>query len=211
MCFIRPFSDSPVLWIRIDPDMQLIRSLDIQQPDFQWQYQLRHERDVTAQSEAVVALEHFPSPASTKALADMIENEKCFYKIRCEATHCLARVANAMAPVWDGPPPMLTLFKKTYGSFTASHIIKQNDFSNLVSYFLQKVSKGTVVINDNRNFHLVFRKFRWQSPKYAMLTASVPQRFSDSSLISSNTTTTRKIPFLTTTTEPPSSTPWAKQ
>ena len=31
--------DSPVLWIRVDPDMLLIRSLDIQQPDFQWQYQ----------------------------------------------------------------------------------------------------------------------------------------------------------------------------
>ena len=33
--------DSPVLWIRLDPDMTLIRSLDIIQPDFQWQYQLR--------------------------------------------------------------------------------------------------------------------------------------------------------------------------
>ena len=32
-------SDSPVLWIRVDPDMLLIRSLDVQQPDFQWQYQ----------------------------------------------------------------------------------------------------------------------------------------------------------------------------
>ena len=32
--------DSPVLWIRVDPDMLLIRSLDIQQPDFQWQYQV---------------------------------------------------------------------------------------------------------------------------------------------------------------------------
>ena len=31
--------DSPVLWIRLDPDMTLIRSLDIVQPDFQWQYQ----------------------------------------------------------------------------------------------------------------------------------------------------------------------------
>ena len=42
--------DSPVLWIRVDPDMQLVRSLDIQQPDFQWQYQLKHERDVTGKT-----------------------------------------------------------------------------------------------------------------------------------------------------------------
>ena len=62
--------------------MQLIRSLDIQQPDFQWQYQLRHERDVTAQREAVMALEHFPSQSTRKALTDMIEDEKCFYLVR---------------------------------------------------------------------------------------------------------------------------------
>lgn len=130
--------DSPVLWIRIDPDMQLVRSLDIQQPDFQWQYQLRHERDVTAQCEAARALERFPSLASRKALIDMIEDEKCFYRVRCLATHCLAKVANSMASNSDGPPPLLIIFKKMFGSFAASHIIKQNDFSNLQSYFLQK-------------------------------------------------------------------------
>ena len=42
--------------------MQLVRSLDILQPDFQWQYQLRHERDITAQFEAVRALEKFATP-----------------------------------------------------------------------------------------------------------------------------------------------------
>ena len=75
--------DSPVLWIRVDPDMQLIRSVDIAQPDFQWQYQLKHERDITAQTEAALALERFPTAASRKALTDIIENEECFYRVRC--------------------------------------------------------------------------------------------------------------------------------
>ena len=78
------FSDSPVLWIRVDPDMQLIRSVEILQPDFQWQYQLRHERDVTAQTEAVRALERFPTVQTRKALTDIIENETCYYKVRFE-------------------------------------------------------------------------------------------------------------------------------
>ena len=130
--------DSPVLWIRVDPDMQLIRTVDIAQPDFQWQYQLRHERDVTAQREAALALEKFPTASSRKALTDIIENEECFYKVRCIATHQLTKVANLMAASWDGPPAMLVIFKKMFGSFAASHIIKQNDFSNLQSYFLQK-------------------------------------------------------------------------
>ena len=73
--------DSPVLWIRLDPDFTLIRSVDITQPDFQWQYQLRHERDVTAQTEAVSALEAFPSKTTRKALSDIIKNEQCFYKV----------------------------------------------------------------------------------------------------------------------------------
>ena len=34
--------DSPVLWIRLDPDFTLIRSVDVEQPDFQWQYQVTH-------------------------------------------------------------------------------------------------------------------------------------------------------------------------
>ena len=55
------------------------------------------------------------------------------------ATHQLTKVANAMAGSWDGPPAMLPMFKRLYGSFTAAHIIKQNDFSSLQSYFLQKV------------------------------------------------------------------------
>lgn len=132
------FSDSPVLWIRLDPDMQLIRSLDIQQPDFQWQYQLRHERDITAQFEAVWALERFASPGSKKALVDIIEEEKCFYKVRGAACHSLTKVCNAMATTSEGPPALLVIFKKMYGSFANSSICKQNDFSNLQSYFLQK-------------------------------------------------------------------------
>ena len=129
--------DSPVLWIRLDPDFTLIRSVDIEQPDFQWQYQLRHERDVTAQTEAVYALERFPTPATRAALTHTIENEHCFYRVRCRATHCLTKVANSMSASWDGPPAMLVIFKRMFGSFSASNIIKQNDFSNLQNYFLQ--------------------------------------------------------------------------
>jgi len=44
-------SDSPVLWIRIDPEMTIHRSVEFEQPDFMWQYMLRHERCVVAQYE----------------------------------------------------------------------------------------------------------------------------------------------------------------
>lgn len=129
--------ESPVLWIRLDPEMTLMRHVNCEQPDFQWQFQLRHERDVTAQLDAIVALEKYPTAATRSALTDVIETENCFYEVRCEAAKCLTKVANAM-PQWQGPPAMLNIFRKLFGSFSAPHIVKQNNFDNFQHYFLQK-------------------------------------------------------------------------
>ncbi|XP_015908116.2 transcription initiation factor TFIID subunit 2 [Parasteatoda tepidariorum] len=131
-------ADSPVLWIRIDPEMLLLRQVVIEQPDYQWQYQLRYERDVTAQKEAIDALEKFPTPASRSALTNTIENEHCFYKVRCHACFCLQKVANAMVATWAGPPAMMQIFRKLFGSYSCTHIIRLNNFKNLQHYFLQK-------------------------------------------------------------------------
>jgi len=42
-----------VLWIRIDPEMTIHRSVEFEQPDFMWQYMLRYERCVVAQYEVL--------------------------------------------------------------------------------------------------------------------------------------------------------------
>ncbi|XP_021967944.1 transcription initiation factor TFIID subunit 2 [Folsomia candida] len=131
-------ADSPVLWIRLDPDISLIRQTDVRQPDFQWQYQLKHERDVPAQIQAVLALEAFPTPQTRVTLTEMIENEQCFIRVRTEACYVLAKVANAMSSTWTGPPAMINIFRKLFGSFSCPGIIKHNDFSNLQHYYLQK-------------------------------------------------------------------------
>nr|CAD7573934.1 unnamed protein product [Timema californicum] len=133
-------ADSPVLWIRLDPEMTLLRSTFIEQPDYQWQYQLRHERDVTAQLEAIQALERYSTPATRLALTDTIENEQAYYMVRCRASLCLTKVANAMVANWAGPPAMLAIFRKLFGSFSCPHIVRQNNFTNLQHYFLQKAS-----------------------------------------------------------------------
>ncbi|XP_076340940.1 TATA-box binding protein associated factor 2 isoform X2 [Tachypleus tridentatus] len=131
-------ADSPVLWIRIDPDFQLLRQVVFEQPDYQWQYQLRYERDVTAQMEAITSLERYPVPSTRLALTDTIENEQCFYRIRCLAAMCLQKVANAMVTTWTGPPAMMMIFKKMFSSHSSPNIIRQNNFSNFQRYFIQK-------------------------------------------------------------------------
>ena len=42
-------TDSPVLWVRFDPDLHWLREFHIQQPDYMWQLQLKYERDINAQ------------------------------------------------------------------------------------------------------------------------------------------------------------------
>lgn len=85
-------ADSPLLWIRIDPDMSVLRKVEFEQADFMWQYELRYERDVVAQQESILALEKFPTPASRLALTDILEQEQCFYRVRMAACFCLAKV-----------------------------------------------------------------------------------------------------------------------
>ncbi|XP_061737606.1 transcription initiation factor TFIID subunit 2 isoform X2 [Nerophis ophidion] len=154
-------ADSPLLWIRIDPDMSILRKVELEQADFMWQYQLRYERDVVAQEEAIFALESFPTPASRLALTDILEQEQCFYKVRIQACFCLAKwsvdfasagidsisrvakkhiekIANAMVSTWQGPPAMKSLFTRMFCCKSCPNIVKTNNFINFQSYFLQK-------------------------------------------------------------------------
>lgn len=130
--------DSPVLWLRIDPDLNVLRRVNCEQPDYMWQYQAKYERDVVGQSEAIGVLKNFPSLATRTALSDIVENEKFYYIIRMEASDCLYKVANAMVDNWTGPPAMIDAFTRFYCCDTSPPIVRMNTFDNLQQYFLQK-------------------------------------------------------------------------
>lgn len=82
-------ADSPLLWIRIDPDMSILRKVEFEQADFMWQYQLRYERDVVAQvgswQEFSVTLQHFHMHTSAEKICseklDWEELASSFYII----------------------------------------------------------------------------------------------------------------------------------
>lgn len=52
-----------------------------------------------------------------------------------------------MVATWAGPPAMLAIFRKLFGSASCRRIIKQNNFSNFQHYFLQKVEIGSSKAN----------------------------------------------------------------
>lgn len=131
--------ESPVLWLRIDPERILLREVVLEQPDYQWIYQLLYERDVVAQMESLAILDQYYSHATTKkALESIVNNNQVFYRVRCEAAMCLSRVANKMGTTWIGPPALLTTFRKMFGSPSCPQIVRMNNFSKFQMYFLQK-------------------------------------------------------------------------
>ncbi|VDN57339.1 unnamed protein product [Dracunculus medinensis] len=134
--------DSPVLWIRVDPNLLLVRRVKIRQPVYQWEYMLKYERDVLAQFQALNALRRFPSPHVRTILLEAIECELFYYRVRCRAAFCLSEVVSKLPETWLGSPVLLTLHKKFFCCKSAPNIPKPNNFvvtsSNLQSYFLMQ-------------------------------------------------------------------------
>ncbi len=131
-------SDSPILWIRIDPDMKIIREIKFDQPDHHWQHQLRYERDICAQLDALDYLTRFPTAQTRSTLVSCIENNECFFRVRVQASYALAEIANKMVHNWNGPLPFISTFKTFFKSPSAINIVKSNNFSDIQLYYLQK-------------------------------------------------------------------------
>ena len=51
----------------------------------------------------------------------------------------IAQVATACASSWTGHTTMIGIFRNMFGSQSCPHIVKYNDFSNFIAYFIQKV------------------------------------------------------------------------
>ena len=49
------------------------------------------------------------------------------------------QVATACASSWTGHATMTGIFRNMFGSQSCPHIVKYNDFSNFIAYFIQKV------------------------------------------------------------------------
>lgn len=131
-------NDSPILWIRIDPELKILREIKFEQPDHQWQHQLRYERDITAQLDSIDNLIRFPTTLTRSTLVTAIENAECFYRIRQQACITLAEVANKMANSWNGPLPFISTFKKFFASQSSANLVINNNFTDLQNYFVQK-------------------------------------------------------------------------
>eukprot|EP00731_Ephydatia_muelleri_P017708 Em0010g806a len=128
----------PILWVRVDPDFQWIRKVNMEQADTTWQCILKYERDATAQVESILALENFPSSASRDVLRDIILNLQLFYRVRTQAGQSLAKVY--VTWLVQAYVTWLVQVYVTWLFGTTSHpsIVRYSDFSDVASYLIRK-------------------------------------------------------------------------
>lgn len=81
-----------LLWIRIDPELELIRNIVVEQDEDNWHYQLLKEKDIIGQYEAVHALKKFNTETAYEAIKHVIKNNEYFYKIREEALNAIVEM-----------------------------------------------------------------------------------------------------------------------
>ena len=80
------------MWVRIDPELEFIRRVNICQSEDNWHYQLLKEKDIIGQYEAIHALKNFKTEQAYDALKHVIQNKEYFYKIRQEAVKAITEM-----------------------------------------------------------------------------------------------------------------------
>ena len=84
--------ESPILWIRIDPDFEYIRSVKVHQDRDNWLFQLLKEKDHISQIEACKELRNYNEEFVYETLEAVAKNPKFFYKVRKHALRSLEKL-----------------------------------------------------------------------------------------------------------------------
>ncbi|KAE8675596.1 Transcription initiation factor TFIID subunit 2 [Hibiscus syriacus] len=133
---MRSSVDSPLLWIRADPEMEYLTEIHFNQPVQMWINQLEKDEDVVAQAQAITSLESLPelSFPVLKALNNFLTDTKAFWRVRIEAAFALASTSSEETDM--AGLQHLVKFYKSRRFDTDIGLPKPNDFSDFPEYFV---------------------------------------------------------------------------
>ncbi|OAY50235.1 transcription initiation factor TFIID subunit 2 isoform X2 [Manihot esculenta] len=133
---IRSSLESPLLWIRADPEMEYLAEIHFNQPVQMWINQLEKDEDVVAQAQAIAALEALPqlSFSVVNALNNFLSDSKAFWRVRIEAAFALANSASEEND-WSGLLHLVKFYKSRRFDATIG-LPKPNDFHDFPEYFV---------------------------------------------------------------------------
>ncbi|XP_023000821.1 transcription initiation factor TFIID subunit 2 [Cucurbita maxima] len=133
---VRSSVESPLLWLRADPEMEYLAEIQFHQPVQMWINQLEKDKDVIAQAQAVATLEMLPQPSFSvvNALNNFLRDPKAFWRVRIEAALAMAKTASEDTD-WAGLLNLIKFFKSQ--RFDAdTGLPKPNEFRDFPEYFV---------------------------------------------------------------------------
>ncbi|CAN6465987.1 unnamed protein product [Victoria cruziana] len=133
---IRSGLESPLLWVRVDPEMEYLAEVHFHQPVQMWINQLEKDKDVVAQSQAIEKLQMLPqlSFAIVNALNNFLNDSKGFWRVRVEAAFALAHTASEETD-WAGMQHLIKFYKSRRFDPNIG-LPKPNDFHDFPEYFV---------------------------------------------------------------------------
>ncbi|KAF7838614.1 transcription initiation factor TFIID subunit 2 isoform X1 [Senna tora] len=134
---VRSSTESPLLWIRADPEMEYLAEIHFNQPVQMWINQLEKDKDVMAQAQAIATLEALPqiSFAVVNALNNFLTDSKAFWRVRIEAAFALASTASEQETDWAGLLHLVKFYKSRRFDPDIG-LPKPNDFHDFAEYFV---------------------------------------------------------------------------
>uniref|UniRef100_A0A0D9XDL3 Transcription initiation factor TFIID subunit 2 n=1 Tax=Leersia perrieri TaxID=77586 RepID=A0A0D9XDL3_9ORYZ len=132
----RASMDAPLLWIRVDPEMEYLAEIHFHQPVLMWINQLEKDKDVISQSQAIAVLEKSPqlSFSVINALNNFLFDTKAYWRVRVEAAYALAITASEDTQL-TGLHHLVKFYKSR--RFDADiGLPRPNDFHDIPEYFV---------------------------------------------------------------------------
>ncbi|CAF2064695.1 hypothetical protein HID58_073202 [Brassica napus] len=138
--------ESPLAWIKADPEMEYIAEVHLHQPLQMWVNQLEKDGDVVGQAQAIASLEALKqhSFSVVNALNNILTDSKVFWRIRIGAAFALAKTASEEND-WAGLQHLIKFYKSR--RFDAEiGLPKPNDFRDFPEYFVLEAIPHTIAM-----------------------------------------------------------------
>lgn len=129
--------DCPILWIRVDPEIETIRRVKINQAKNNWLFQLLQERDYIGQIEACKELRNYNDEFVYEILKSVVKNEKYFFKVRKHALRSLQAInVSEFGQFLSHEKSFLVQYFNQRNFNDKIGFYRSNDFKNILEYYI---------------------------------------------------------------------------
>jgi hypothetical protein len=143
-------NQSPIMYLRVDPDHQWILKYTFYQPEEMWLNQLGAERNIDSEGEVVKALKAFRTGSSIDCLAEILSDPDRYVGVRVEAAKSLGVLAGADTD-WKSGHKLVSYYRETHYERT---VLETNDFSDFSRYYVARaVLEALSKIKDEATGH----------------------------------------------------------